>query len=46
MIGGELLNAGMNKVIPGSKNDLGKEILKQGASLKLKINENEVKKEN
>ncbi|MDM1044963.1 hypothetical protein HX004_07790 [Myroides sp. 1354] len=46
MIGDELLNAGMNKVVPGPKNDLGKEILKQGASLKFKIIENEVKKEN
>ncbi|MDM1405124.1 hypothetical protein HX039_13555 [Myroides marinus] len=46
MVAGELLNTGLNKVIPGLKNDLGKEIIKQGAGLKLKITENEVKKTN
>ncbi|MDM1412111.1 hypothetical protein HX038_15345 [Myroides odoratimimus] len=46
MVAGELLNTGLNKVIPGPKNDLGKEIIKQGAGLKLKIIENEVKKTN
>jgi len=46
IISGEILNAGLNRAIPGPKNDLGKQILKQGASLKLKIIENEVKKSN
>ncbi|MBW3519873.1 hypothetical protein [Flavobacterium sp. NKUCC04_CG] len=43
IVAGELLNTGLNKVIPGPKNDLGKEIIKQGAELKLKLIENQVK---
>ncbi|SFJ20247.1 RHS repeat-associated core domain-containing protein [Myroides guanonis] len=43
MVAGELLNTGLNKVIPGPKIDLGKEIIKQGAELKLKLIENQVK---
>lgn len=42
MIGGELLNFGLNRAIPGPKKDLGREIIKQGAGLKLKILENEI----
>src|SRR5690606_7187858 len=42
MIGGELLNFGLNRAIPGPKKDFGREIIKQGAGLKLKMLENEI----
>lgn len=42
MVAGELFNTGLNKVMPGPKKDLGREIIKQGAGLKLKILENEI----